>query len=397
MKNSVMVLLVVISMMACSSVKMDSPETATTLVEFSKSPCFGNCPSYSLAIKTDGSMEYIGKRNVQRMGVFTKQLDKETYNSLFTALKKENMYQYNDIYDEETRDGSKTRIVYFGTEGRKAFGTMFTFPGNTKQIAGLLEEIAVDEKGWKASEIMNSKDEMEKEDEPTRKLISYSQGACFGQCPSFTIDIFSDGRMLYVGKSYAKLQGIYEKSIGEKDLRTILDLVESKAFNEVNTRDDERIMDAQTFKVFYYPTINETKEVKWKINDAEVLENIKSFFKKQSESRGWKQKTNDDATNPKELENTLIISLSPEVKPKDWILTKRHLNAKIVKFLSPNMTYFLMSFDPALNANRVAEELRRDKFVLNVQSSNNPARPRTTKRGQSGKKGTVNIRDNGGE
>ena len=382
---------------ACSSVKMDTPETATKLVEFSKSPCYGRCPAYNLTIMTDGSMEYIGKRNVTRKGPYSKQLDTETYKALYTALKKENMYQYDDIYDKKMQDGSKTRIIYYGDKGKKAFGTMFTFPGNTQEIAKIMEEVATNENGWTAIQ-ETMEDKPLKEDEPYRKLMSYNQGACFGQCPSFSIDIFTDGRMIYVGKSYAKLTGIHEKKIGPKELQQIIDLVSSEEFKTVNTREDERIMDAQTFKMTYFETISSKTEVKWKINDAAVLKSIKDYFNYQAESKGWKAKKEKDGVNPAELENTLIISLDPSVKPKDWILTQRHLEAKIVKFLSPNMTYFLISFNPELDKNRVAEELRRNKNVLNVQSGNRPAKPRggTPKTGTSGKKGTTTIRGGNG-
>lgn len=378
---------------ACNSVKMDSPETATKLVEFSKSPCFGKCPAYNLVVMTDGSMEYVGKRNVARKGPYTKQMDEATYKALYVALKKENMYQYNDIYDEDTMDGSKTRIIYYGDAGKKAFGTMFTFPGNTQEIANMLETVATNESGWAEVE-STVKEEIVKEDEPYRKLLSYNQGACFGQCPSFSIDVFTDGRMLYVGKSYAKLTGIHEKNISPNELEEIIALVSSEEFKTVNTREDERIMDAQTFKMTYYETVSKQSEVRWKINNSEVLENIKSFFNDQANSRGWKAKTGKDGVAPGELDNTLIISLDPTVQPKDWILTQRHLDAKIVKFLSPNMTYFLMSFNPELDKNRVAEELRRNKKVLNVQSGNRPIKPRdgSPKTSTSGKKGSTTIR-----
>ena len=377
----------------CKSVKMDSPQTATKLVEFSKSPCYGKCPSFSLLIMTDGSMEYIGKRNVERVGPYTKQLDAETYKKIYVALKNEGLYQYDDVYDKDTQDGSKTRIVYYGDEGRKAFGTMFTFPGNTQEIANSLLAIADDKNGWAPKEEMIKDENVVKNDEPIRKILSYNQGACFGQCPSFSIDVFSDGKMLYVGKSYAKLTGIHEKNIGENDLNEILGLVQSEAFNTVNTREDERIMDAQTFKMIYYESPTERKEVKWKINDAEVLENIKSFFKDQAESRAWKEKKKDDSADV-DFDNTLIVSLTPAVQPKDWILTQRHIDAKIVKFLSPNMTYFIMSFNPELNKDAVTNELKKNKSVLNVQAGNRPAKPRggTPQSRQSGEKATKDLR-----
>jgi len=376
---------------------MDTAETATKLVEFSKSPCMGKCPSYNLVLKTDGTMEYIGKRHVERMGVYTKNLDETTYKAIYTALKKENMYQYDDVYNGDIMDGSKTRVIYYGDQGKKAFGTVFDFPGNMKDIAAALEAIAVNEEGWEAADVPTEVNEVTKEDEPTYKVVTYSQGACFGQCPVFSIDIFSDKRMIYTGKSNSKKQGIYSNTLSQKDYDTLLSLLNSSALQEVDTKDDENIMDAQQFKVKYVDGKKKQKEVKWKINDAKVLQDLKGFFQNQSKSRGWEKKTPGNSSTPDDFSNTVIISLSPKVQAKDWVLTKRHLDAKIVKFLSPNGTYFLLQVNPELNIHRVKEELRRDRNVLQVQDSNRPATPRgnSPEAGKSGKKGSATIRGNG--
>lgn len=383
-------------LLACKTVKLDSPETATKLVEYSKSACFGECPSFKMLIKTDGSMEFEGRRHIDRIGKYNKQLDEDTYKKLYTALRDENMFQHDDAYNTDIQDGSKTKFIYYGESGKKQLETLFTFPGNTQEIATILETIAMNETGWEKIEEMEPKKNMEKDDEPIRKLMSYNQGACFGQCPSFSIDIFSDGRMLYVGKSFAKLMGIHEKQISDTDMNTILSLVQSEAFKTVNTRQDERIADAQTFKMVYQESETEKHVVNWKINNADVLEQIKMFFNKQAESNGWKQKTGKDSTMPTDNKNTLIISLDPSIKPKDWIKSQRHIDGKIVKFLSPNLTYFLMSFNPELSKDRVAEELRRNRYVLNVQTGNRVVDPRkeSPTTGKSGKKGTATIKGN---
>lgn len=397
MKSNILIFLsAILCAFSCNSVKMDSAETATKLVEFSKSPCYGTCPSYSLVINTDGSMEYIGKRHVDRMGVYTSKIDADTYKAIYTSLKKENMYQYDDVYNADVADGSKTRIIYYGDQGKKAFGTLYTYPGNTKALAETLESIANSEKGWVAMETEDNQPVV-KEDKPTRKILSYSQGACFGTCPVYSIDVFSDRRMMYIGKANSKRKGIFGKTMKEKDFEEILALVKTKEFTTVDTKEDEMIMDAQQFRVLYAEDERTRREVKWKIDDTQVLKDIREFFQNQADSRGWEETTPENSTSTDEMTNTMIISINPEIDAKDWVLTKRHLEAKIVKFLSPNGTYFLLQVNPELNLERVKEELRRDKNVLNVQDSNRPARPRSTgpKASKSGQRGTATIKKDG--
>jgi len=91
--------------------------------------------------------------------------------------------------------------------------------------------------------------------------------------------------------------------------------------------------------------------------------------------------------------------LSPEVEAKTWIRTKRHLGAKIVRFLSPNGTYFIMSVDEDKEIDRVMEELRRDKYVLAVEPGDRPAKPRAgkPKGSKPNKHGKATIKRGGGE
>lgn len=394
MRLNILILLSGIFAFSCSSVKMDTAETATKLVEFSKSPCFGTCPSYNVIVYTDGSVEYTGKRHVERKGIFKKQLTESEYKALYVALKKENMYQYEDAYNADIMDGSKTRIIYYGEKGKKVFSTLYTFPGNTQAISDQFADLAMSTEGWESMNKYEAEETDFKTDNPIRKVLSYSQGSCFGECPVFTIDVFSDGRMLLTGKAFTSKKGIYEKYLKGEELKEVLALVEAPAFKTLDTKDDKRVMDAQTFEILYIPEKGSRVEKVWKINDAEVLEQLKSFFQGQEEGRSWKAKGGKKESKEEEMKNTIIVSLSPKVDAKEWIKTKRHLKARIVRFLSPNGTYILMSFDPELDPNRVKEELRRDRNVIEVQNTGRPATPRSTQTGKSGKKGTATIRGN---
>lgn len=46
------------------------------------------------------------------------------------------------------------------------------------------------------------------------KSVMMGRSACFGQCPSYTIEIFETGMLRYTGKSHTKMTGTYEKNIG---------------------------------------------------------------------------------------------------------------------------------------------------------------------------------------
>ena len=45
------------------------------LIVFSKGACYGTCPVYTLNIDESGNMTFEGKRNVEKLGKYTKKLD----------------------------------------------------------------------------------------------------------------------------------------------------------------------------------------------------------------------------------------------------------------------------------------------------------------------------------
>jgi hypothetical protein len=49
------------------------------------------------------------------------------------------------------------------------------------------------------------------------KSVLMGRSACFGTCPSYTLEIFETGLIRYNGKSYVDKMGIYEKKISPNE------------------------------------------------------------------------------------------------------------------------------------------------------------------------------------
>lgn len=49
------------------------------------------------------------------------------------------------------------------------------------------------------------------------KSVLMGRSACFGTCPSYTIEVFENGTLIYNGKSYVDQKGFYEKKINPND------------------------------------------------------------------------------------------------------------------------------------------------------------------------------------
>lgn len=49
------------------------------------------------------------------------------------------------------------------------------------------------------------------------KSVLMGRSACFGTCPSYTIEVFENGLLRYNGKSHVAKEGIYEKQVKQED------------------------------------------------------------------------------------------------------------------------------------------------------------------------------------
>lgn len=381
---------------SCSSVKMDKPEDARTLVELDKSACFGDCKQYHLELNTDGTLIYTGKKNVDKIGVYKAQLTKKQYKEIINSIDVDAINRLDNQYNTDIVDGQFTTLIYHGENKEKKIRSVYDFPDAMKSVTDNLEKIADGSVDWIGIDVPNVDTEEEpviiKSDKPTRRIISYDQGACFGTCATFSIEILTDQSALYVGKRYVDKEGIYEKKLSDRKYQELVSLFNSEEFYDYDAMYDKNIMDAQTFTMKFYDENNVEKSVKTKITQTELMKQIISEMQNLVDSKGWEKKENEDSTVP--VEETILISLNPQVKAKTWVESKEHLGLKIERFLSPNGTYFLVSYDKERDINRVMEELRRDKMVLNVSRGDRAAKPRGgNMQNGSNRHGKVNIKD----
>jgi len=71
-----------------------------TLLWYSKTPCFGACPTFSLLVKMNGQLLYQGKQHVEKIGEFTGQWSADQLKALEMEMKKIQFYQFQKIYDD---------------------------------------------------------------------------------------------------------------------------------------------------------------------------------------------------------------------------------------------------------------------------------------------------------
>ena len=77
-------------------------------------------------------------------------------------------------------------------------------------------------------------------------IISLQRTACFGSCPIYKIEIFSDGSGIYTGTRFVKNIGFTKFSLSEKQLNLILKQAEAIGFTNLKEDYSEPISDLPT-------------------------------------------------------------------------------------------------------------------------------------------------------
>ena len=84
--------------------------------------------------------------------------------------------------------------------------------------------------------------------EPLEKelIISLQRTACFGTCPIYKIEIFSDGSGIYTGTRFVKNIGITKFYLSETQINLILTQAETIGFTNMKDEYSEPISDLPT-------------------------------------------------------------------------------------------------------------------------------------------------------
>ncbi len=79
--------------------------------------------------------------------------------------------------------------------------------------------------------------------------ISMHRSACFGRCPDYKIEIYSNGLAKYSGYYFVKDSGVYEKNVGTATISKLFKEFESYRVDTCQKNYDQKIAD---FPGLYY-------------------------------------------------------------------------------------------------------------------------------------------------
>jgi len=101
------------------AVEEEIEEKVILICELRRTSCYGKCPSYSIKLYSDGSVNYHGKANVEKLGHYSAYCNPQSFEAIFAAANVANYFVLRSQYPTDGRvipDLPKT-ISYLKREG----------------------------------------------------------------------------------------------------------------------------------------------------------------------------------------------------------------------------------------------------------------------------------------
>jgi ankyrin repeat protein len=146
-----------------------------------RTECYGACPAYSIEVKGDGSVDFIGKSNVLMIGRHRGQIPKQAVDDLLAAFRQANYFSLRDSYVTRVTDNPtyRTSIEFDGLRKsvRDYVGVQAGMPDAARDLEEAIDRIADTEKwikgnGATASALVSEKYDFSADSDENRVLFA---------------------------------------------------------------------------------------------------------------------------------------------------------------------------------------------------------------------------------
>ncbi|MBK8389597.1 MAG: hypothetical protein IPL23_10115 [Saprospiraceae bacterium] len=158
-------------------------------------------------------------------------------------------------------------------------------------------------------------------------FASIQRGPCFGKCPVYSMQVYTDGRLVYEGTRFAKKLGTYHKTLTATELKELDKVIKSANFFTFDSIYESEIPDLSGITI-YHSNGKEQKSVFGKENRPPALMQIQYALERIVESDGWKLikaapvETSEEVidTREKKVETTIFSEII--IEPTTGTLAK---------------------------------------------------------------------------
>lgn len=201
-----------------------------------------------------------------------------------------------------------------------------------------------------------------------KKVAEMKKGPCFGRCPVFTLTIYDNGLASFEGERFTDRLGLYVKNLTPAKTKEVKEAFKAANLWQYKDVYRGRIPDLQTVTVVYHEG-TEVKSITGKDGRPDVVMELEAMLDKIVDEEGWELKNkpkNDLPSNV--IANELIVEISKRIDVNVWSRKYAKQNLQVVKSLSPNGLFWLVSFDDQIiPPKQMLEFIKNDPDVISAE------------------------------
>jgi len=178
--------------------------------------------------------------------------------------------------------------------------------------------------------------------------VVMSKGACFGECPVYTLTIYNTGLMKFNGVIHTKMDGKHERNLDEESYKALIKLFDKINLWKYDDVYDMDIVDLPTTSISYAKK-NKIKTIKGKMGrPVEILE-LENYLESLIYQAGWSMKEAPPVEKITEvIDDEIIIKGNNKMILVRWLKDYKKYGLRIGKRLGPESEYWLIRFDKSL-------------------------------------------------
>lgn len=132
----------VVLILACNNQNKPNLSEDSKTIELINGACFGSCPVYRITIFNNGKIHYSGRANVEKLGLWSRQLSKEEFKSVTSAFRRAELWPLDDEYFGDVSDHAATTLVYSEkNKTKKIAGHSYQLPQIVKGLNKLVQQL----------------------------------------------------------------------------------------------------------------------------------------------------------------------------------------------------------------------------------------------------------------
>lgn len=202
---------------------------------------------------------------------------------------------------------------------------------------------------------------LEGDAQETSRMVLFEKQGCRGYCPMYTLELFDNGKLKFLGERNTALTGEAERMLSEAEMAAVQKMLDGSTFYELDELYDNNIVDVpfHTLEVVWN---SNQKKVRSRGDKPGAYQEMEVMLERLANKEHWLSKPE------KEKPRELII----ELRDPDQValLEEKYLDFELTfkKRVSPRQLYFLFDVNNVTwDREEILEIIKNDPDVKSVQ------------------------------